>query len=77
MNNKKQKATQVKKGQIYELKNNVKINFYTKGKRYEVEAVEYDNGRGQDIITLIDDDWHKHPISENIFLAFFKLCKIQ
>lgn len=77
MNKKANKEVQVKKGQIYELKGNSVMNFFTKGKRYEVESVEYDNGKETTDAIFIDDDGDRHPISEDFLEKNFKLSKIQ
>ena len=63
---------EVSKGQMFECKSK-NLNFFTYGKRYEVESTYYDNGGESFTITLIDE----HPLCEKNFNKGFNTSKIQ
>jgi len=66
---------EVREGQIFELKK--ELNYFTLGKRYEVESVYYDNGTEKLMIKFSDDDGDTHGIAEVWLERHFKLAEIQ
>tara|TARA_R110002049_G_scaffold3397_1_gene25844 strand:- start:836 stop:1069 length:234 start_codon:yes stop_codon:yes gene_type:complete len=72
---KKKIEKEVREGQIFELKK--ELNYFTLGKRYEVENVYYDNGTEAMMIKFSDDDGDTHGIAEVWLERHFKLAEIQ
>ena len=72
---KKKIQEEVREGQIFELKK--ELNYFTLGKRYEVQGVYYDNGTEAMMIKFSDDDGDTHGIAEVWLEKHFKLAEIQ
>ena len=71
----KKQVLKVKVGQMFTP--NVSNDFFTKGKDYQVDSLDYDNGTQTTTVTFTDDDGDKHPISDNYLNNFFSTSKFQ
>lgn len=75
---KRNKEQKIKVGQLWMISIDSKeMNYFTKGNKYEVKDLEWENGSCQFTVTLTDDEGDLHPFDEKRFRKHFVMCNIQ